>query len=218
MKLRRTFFTGLVIILPVWVTYWVVGLIFGGVNNALTPVMYRVARAFGSEWIEQAWIEYVAPVVSVLLAVSVIYLVGLVGGNVLGRQVLKMLEALLLKIPVVRGIYSTARQFLDTFSRPDGSTLGAVVLVAFPHGGAYTIGFLTAEVTRSLAYHLPPDMVTVFVPTSPNPTGGYVIFVPRSAVKLIDMSADDALKLVVSGGILTPEWTAEHMRPNLTSG
>jgi uncharacterized membrane protein len=145
-------------------------------------------------------VRWLAPAASVLVALLLIYLVGLLGGNVVGRQVLKGLEAVVLQIPFIRGIYAATRQFLDTFSR-DQKAFQKVVLVEWPRPGAWTVAFVTNEAPGALA---PADHVCVFVPTTPNPTGGYIIFVPRAAVRPLSMSVDDAFKLVISGGVLTP--------------
>ena len=206
MGFRRTFVTGLIIVMPVVVTYWLIALIFGAVHNQVTPVLTNiVALVAPGPWLQWAWVNYIAPLVSVLLAVTMVYLIGLVGGNVLGRQLLSWLEGLLLHVPVVRGIYSAARQFVDTFSRSDGKAFRSVVLVEFPREGCWSIGLVTGEPAAVVTQATGKKLVTVFVPTSPNPTGGYVLFVPDDRALRLDMSVDDALKLVISGGVLAPE-------------
>jgi uncharacterized membrane protein len=206
MSIRRKLAAGLIIVLPVIVTYWVVKFLFNAVNDTVTPVLTNIIRwvAPGS-WAQYAWINFVAPLVSVILAVLVIYVIGLIGGNVLGRQLLGLLESLLLRIPVVRGIYSAARQFVDTFSRPEGTAFRGVVLVEFPREGTWSLGFVTGTAPREVVAHAAEKLVSVFVPTTPNPTGGYLLFVPeRNAIRL-EMSVDEALKMVISGGVLSPD-------------
>ena len=206
MSVRRTFLTGLIIVLPVFVTYWVLKVIFGSINSSVTPVIFHVVQLFGpGEWVKYAWVTFIAPIVSVSLAASIILMVGLVGGNMVGRQVLKAAEALIMRVPVVRGIYSATRQFIDTFSRPDGSAFRSVVLVEFPRPGAWSIAFLTSTAQGEVQRRAGRRLVAVFVPTTPNPTGGYLLFVPEESVIKMGMSVDDALKMVISGGILTPE-------------
>lgn len=208
---RGVFVTGLFIILPIWVTFWVLQLVVGKIDASLTPLIYQLVRWAGlGAWIEHAWVNYVAPVLSVVLAVMAIYLVGLIGGNVLGRQIFKALESVLLRVPVVRSIYSTARQFLDTFSRPEGQAFSSVVLVEFPRPGSWALGFLTGDTQGEVNARMQEQLVNVFLPTAPNPTSGYVVFVPKRDVVRLDMTVDDALKMIVSGGVLTPPYAASR--------
>ena len=206
MSFRRTFVTGLFIVLPVLVTVWVISLIFGAVDGTVTPVLTEAVRLITpGQWLANAWVKYIAPLVSVLLAVFIIYIIGLVGGNVLGRQVLRWMESILMHIPVVRGIYSATRQFVDTFSRPGGNAFRSVVMVEFPREGTWSLGLVTGEASGEVAARAKSKLITVFVPTSPNPTGGYVLFVPDDKVVRLEMSVDDAMKIIISGGVLTPE-------------
>jgi uncharacterized membrane protein len=207
---RRRFVTGLFIILPLWVTVWVIRLVFGEIDASVTPLIYRLVRLFGGgDWIDYAWVNYFAPLVSVVLAVLSIYLLGMFGGNVLGKQVLRMLEGLLLRVPVVRGIYATARQFLDTFSRPGGQAFSSVVLIEFPRPGSWALGFLTGETQGEVRARMNQKLCNVFLPTAPNPTSGYVVFVAEREIVRLTMSVDDALKMIVSGGVLSPPYTSQ---------
>jgi len=189
----------------VFVSFWLVTLLFGLINETVTPVLFQVVSWFASSaWVEQAWVNYIAPLVSIVLAVAVIYVIGLVGGNVFGRQLLAWLEAVLLRVPIVRGIYGATRQFIDTFSRQDGRAFSGVVLVEFPRAGTWTLGLVTGSTQGEIYRRIHRDLVNVFVPTTPNPTGGYLIFVPSENVIRLEMSIDDALKMIISGGVLTP--------------
>jgi uncharacterized membrane protein len=206
MAFRRTFITGLLIVLPVIVTYWLLALIIGAIDASITPVLTEVVRFIGpDEWLQYAWVHYLSPLVSVFLAVAVVYFIGLVGGNVLGRQILRVVEGMLLRIPVVRGIYSAVRQFVDTFSRPEGAAYRGVVLVEFPRPGSWSLGLITGNASNEVTARIGQSLVSVFVPTTPNPTGGYLIFVPEERALRLEMSVDEALKMIISGGVLTPE-------------
>lgn len=205
MSFRRTLLTGLVVVLPIFITYWVIAFIVGALHRTVTPVLTQILRLLApGEWLQQAWLNYIAPLVSVALAVAVIYLIGLVGGNVLGRQLLKTVEGLLLRIPIVRGIYSATRQFIDTFSRPQGSGFRGVVLIEFPREGSWSLAFLTGAPQGEVQEHAGQPLVSVFVPTTPNPTSGYLLFVPESRTVRLDITIDDALKMIISGGVLVP--------------
>ena len=202
---RSAFVAGLFIVLPVLVTVWVVRFIFGQIDRAVPPVVVELIRLVGlGEWSELAWVNYVAPLVSVGLALIFISLLGLVGGNVLGRQILRGLERLVMQVPFVRGVYSATRQFVDTFSKSGGQAFRRVVLVEYPRPGLWTLGFVTSETKGEVQQRTEPSVIGVFLPTTPNPTSGWLVYVPRKDVVDLDMAVDDAFKLVISGGVLSP--------------
>lgn len=201
---KRTFVTGLVIALPVLITLWVVRFFFNQIDAAMTPWVLRAIRLSGwGTFAEEAWIGFVAPVASVVLSLVLIWLLGLVGGNVIGRQILHSFERLVLQVPLVRGIYSATRQFLDTFSR-DSRAFRKVVLIEYPRKGLWTMALLTNDTRGEVQARTASHLVSVFVPTTPNPTSGWLLFVAREEVVELDMSVDDAFKMIVSGGVLTP--------------
>ena len=157
-------------------------------------------------WLEQAWVDYLAPVVSVTLAVVLICLLGLFGGNVLGKQLLRGIDRLLMQVPFVRGIYSATRQFLDTFAKSGSDAFSRVVLVEYPRKGLWTMALVTSETEGEVQIRLEQRVVSVFIPTTPNPTSGWLLFVPEEDVIALEMSVDDAFKMIISGGILTPPY------------
>ena len=199
---RRTFLTGLIVLTPVLVTIWVVRLVLETVTGAVTPTIQALIRALH---IEQTWVQFIAPLIGLILSGFVIYFLGTLAGNVLGRQLISGLERLLMQIPVVRGIYSATRQFLQTFSGDKNKAFSKVVLFQYPREGLWTMGLLTGETRGEVQNETPDDVVSVFVPTTPNPTSGWLIFVPTKDLKVLTMSVDDAFKMIISGGILTPE-------------
>ena len=208
---RRTFVTGLLIALPLLVTFWVVRFLFGQLDRAVTPLVVRLIRLLGlGQWLEIAWADYFAPLVSVALALFLIYLLGLVGGNVIGRQALHAIDRLLMQVPFVRGIYSATRQFLDTFSQHGGPAFSRVVLVEYPRLGLWTMAFVTNDTNGEVQVRTERKVLSVFIPTTPNPTSGWLLFVPENDIVPLNMSVDDAFKMIISGGILTPPFPAPH--------
>ncbi|MFC1611005.1 DUF502 domain-containing protein [Myxococcota bacterium] len=202
---RRTFLTGLVIVLPVVLTGWIVYFVFGLVAKTVTPFVREIIRLAGlGAWSEQAWVNIVAPLVSVALSLLFIYLMGLIGGNVIGRQILSLFEKLLLQVPFVRAIYSAMRQFFQTFTRSKGEAFSRVVLVEYPRKDLWTMALVTARTHGEVQDRLEERMVSVFVPTTPNPTSGWLLFVPEKDAIFLDMSVDDAFKMIISGGVITP--------------
>jgi len=142
---------------------------------------------------------------SIALLVAVVYLLGLFGGNVIGKQVLGLFDRLLKSIPVVRAIYSSTRQFLDTFAK-EGSAFSKVVLVEYPRQGTWTLALLSGDTKGEVIHCLERELVSVFIPTTPNPTSGWLLFVPKSDVIELSMSVDDGFKMILSGGVLSPEY------------
>ncbi len=202
---KRTFLTGLVVLTPVLVTVWVVKFVLAQISGTVNPLVLRAIRLVGSgAWLETAWVNFLSPIISVVLAILMIYVLGALAGNVLGRQLIQNLEKLLMQIPVVRGIYSATRQFLETFSGNKSKAFSKVVLFQYPRKGLWTMGLLTGETKGEVRERSGLDMVSVFVPTTPNPTSGWLIFVPIEDVQELDMSVDDAFKMIISGGVLTP--------------
>ena len=204
-QFKRTFLTGLVVLTPVLVTVWVVKFVLAQISGTVNPLVLRGIRLIGSgEWLETAWLNFLSPIISVLLAVIMIYVLGALAGNVLGRQLIQNLEKLLMQIPVVRGIYSATRQFLETFSGDKTKAFSKVVLFQYPREGLWTVGLLTSDTKGEVRQKSGRDMVSVFVPTTPNPTSGWLIFVPVEDIQELEMSVDDAFKMIISGGVLTP--------------
>jgi uncharacterized membrane protein len=203
---RRTFLTGVIIVLPVVVTGWIVHFVFNLLARTLTPVVVQTLQLFGlGAWSQQAWLNYVAPLVSVALSLLLIYLLGLVGTNVIGKQILALVDRLILQVPFVRGIYSATRQFFRTFSRSRGEAFSRVVLVEYPRRDLWTMALVTARTGGEVQEKTRADMISVFVPTTPNPTSGWLLFVPEEDCVFLDMSVDDAFKMIISGGVVTPK-------------
>ena len=187
-------------------TYWVISFIFSNLDEAVKPALLGLIYLFGLEsYVELTWVNIISPLVSVVAVGVFIYVLGLVGGNVLGRQLLKGVDKLLLQIPVVRGIYSATKQFLDTFSS-EKRAFSRVVLCSFPHKDSYTVGLVSNENTAESSQKSGKDLLAVFVPTSPNPTSGWLLLIPKNDVIALDMSVDDAFKMVISGGVLIPPY------------
>ena len=208
--------TGLIVSLPLVVTLWVIQLIFVSVERVVSPILLEGLRLGGlGGSLDHGWLGYLAPLLSVLAGGTTIYLIGVVGGNVLGKELLSALEALLLRVPVVRSIYSATRQFLDTFSQAQGRAFRRVVLVQYPRQGAWTLGLVTNQAPRAVAQPTGQALVSVFLPTTPNPTSGWLVFVPDADLVTVDLSVDDAFKLIISGGVLSSEQAAAMPLPAL---
>lgn len=194
--MKRYFITGLLVWVPLAITIWVLALIINTLDQTLLllPASLRPGPVFGVS----------VPGFGVLLSVIVILLTGLVTANFIGQRLLKFWEAVLTRIPVVKSVYSSVKQVSDTLFSSSGEAFRKALLVQYPRQGTWTIAFLTGTPRGDAARHLPGDFVSVYVPTTPNPTSGFFLMMPRADVIELDMSVDDALKYVVSMGVVGP--------------
>ena len=205
-RLRQAFLTGLAIVLPLTITVWVLGLLVRLLEGLSSPVLLAVLRVLQPDLAADAAIAtWVVPIVGVLLTFVLVVLVGALAGNFAGRRLVAAFERLMLRVPVVKGIYGAARQLIDAFSRKD-EVFRRVVAVEYPRPGIWTIGFLTQSGASMPRGDGPPlsDVSLVFLPTTPNPTSGWLAVVPDRQVVPLAMSIEDGVKLIVSGGLVAP--------------
>jgi uncharacterized membrane protein len=207
---------GLLIVLPLLITLWLLSLLFDVINLYVTPWVFEVLRAAGVPHLDRWAARAVVPLVGLLLTAASVYLIGLLAGNLAGRRVVAAVEAGILRVPLVKGIYGSARQLLDAFSMTGARAFSKVVLVEYPRRGLWTVGFVTREREHRIGYRDRGDLgpaVPVFLPTTPNPTSGWMILVDPSDLVVLDMTIEEAVKLIVSGGIVGPDDLASRLRP-----
>jgi uncharacterized membrane protein len=200
--LKKYFITGLLILVPLAITVWVLNLIIGTMDQSLLllPVSWR----------PEALVGFRIPGLGTILTLLIIFLTGLATRNFIGRQVVSLWEGLLTRIPVVKSIYSSVKQVSDTLFSSSGNAFRKAVLVQYPRQGSWTIAFLTGIPGGEVKNHLQGvDYVSLYVPTTPNPTSGFFLMVPRADTIELDMSVDEALKYIVSMGVVAPEMQAD---------
>jgi len=195
-NLRRYFVTGLLIWIPIGITFWVIEFLIGTLDQSIALLP--------QSWRTEAWVGMHIPGMGVLLTLAIVTLTGVIAANIIGQRMLAYWERLLARIPVVRSIYYGVKQVSDSLLATDGQSFRKAVLLQFPHPGAWTIGFLTGKPGGEVAARLPADSVGVFIPLTPNPTAGYFLLVPACEVIELDMSVEEALKYIISMGILPP--------------
>ncbi|MGN6580902.1 MAG: DUF502 domain-containing protein [Bordetella sp.] len=191
--LKKFFITGLLVWIPLVITIWVIGLIV----NTLSGVVPDFLSS-------QALFHRHIPGFGFVLVIAVILVTGMFTANFLGRRLFTLWERLLNQIPLVRSIYSSVKQVSDTVLAPNGRAFRQAVLIEYPRKGSWTIAFLTGEPGGEVAGHLPGEHLSVYVPTTPNPTSGFFLIVPRGEVIELRMSVDAALKYIVSMGVVAP--------------
>ncbi|RJQ06687.1 MAG: DUF502 domain-containing protein [Bacillota bacterium] len=193
-RIRNYLVTGLIVLLPVVVTWQVLRWLFNLVDGLLRGV---VARVFG----------HPVPGVGLAVTILVVFLVGVLAANYVGRRLLDHGEAVMRRTPIVRSVYVTIKQITDAFVRRDQAAFKRVCMFEYPRKGIYTLAFVTSSAPVELKERARQDLVGVFVPTTPNPTSGFLLYVPRSDIVILDMSVEAGLRLVISGGIVPPDET-----------
>ncbi|MEN9773700.1 MAG: hypothetical protein RL322_770 [Pseudomonadota bacterium] len=194
--MKKYFITGLLIWIPVVITIWVLEVIVTTLD--LTLVLLP------ETWQPKELIGRTIPGLGVLLTLFVLFLTGLLTRNFIGERLVRLWESLLGRIPIVRSIYSSVKQVSDTILSPNGQAFRQALLIQYPRPGIWTIAFQTGAPAPEVQRLIQSDMVAVYVPTTPNPTSGFFLMLPRAEVIELDMSVDEALKYVVSMGVVSP--------------
>ncbi|MCL6551787.1 MAG: DUF502 domain-containing protein [Firmicutes bacterium] len=192
-RLRTYLIAGLLVVLPVAVTVAVLRALFRVLDSVLAPVFALAGLR--------------VPGLGLLSGVALILLAGAMASNVLGRRLVEAFDRFMLRIPLARSVYAATKQLADSILHPNRMALKEAVLVEWPRKGLYTVGFVTGEGRGEIRAVAGERVVSVFIMTTPNPTSGFVCLVPESQVVRLQMSIEDALKLVVSGGIVAPPET-----------
>jgi uncharacterized membrane protein len=202
--LKRYLMTGLLVWIPLALTIWVI--------NFLFSFMDQVLLWLPPTWRPEQWLGFHLPGAGVVITGLVVLLTGMLAANILGQRL--VLEAMLGRIPIVSNIYRSVKQVSDTLLSQDGHAFRRAVLVEFPQRGQWAVGFVVGTTAAQLSKHLDPHTLTVYVPTAPNPTSGYTLLVSPDEVHDVDMSVDDALKFVISMGVVLPQ-VSPLSRPGL---
>ncbi len=194
--LKRYLVTGLLVWIPLALTIWMV--------LTVLDFMDRILVVLPPAWRPDQWLGFHVPGAGFILTVAVLLSTGMLVANVIGQRLVTWWESALARIPIVSNIYRSVKQVSDTLLAQDGHSFRRAVLVEFPQRGQWSVGFVVGTNGAQLSRHLRADALTVYVPTGPNPTSGYTIIVPPDEVHDVDMSVDDALKFVISMGVVTP--------------
>ena len=199
---RKAFISGLLLIVPLVVTVWAFVSLISFTGQVFGPALTALAVDAGLK--DSTFVSIAAALIGTLLVVGLIALLGYVSRYVVGEHLLGILDRFAMEIPGVSTVYGTVKQIVSTFGRQGGSSFSKVVLVEFPHRGVWTIGFLTNKACGELQSALAGERWAVFVPTTPNPTSGFLLFAPRAEIVELEMSVGDGMKMVISGGVVVP--------------
>jgi uncharacterized membrane protein len=193
--IRRYFLTGLLVITPIWGTYLILKTLLSALDGIVGDALQR-------------HLVFYLPGFGIIVLVALILLVGVLATNYFGRELVQVWERLLKRVPVVRNIYSVMKSIVDAISMQQKAKYNRVVLVEFPQPGSYCIAFMTGAVPE-IQQATKERVVNVYVPTTPNPTSGYLIFVPEDKVTPLAMSVEDGMKVIISGGFYSPAVAAK---------
>ncbi|TFW30444.1 DUF502 domain-containing protein [Duganella callida] len=206
--MRKYFITGLLVLVPLAITAWVLNLVISTMDQSLlfVPERWQPHTLFGAD----------IPGFGTLLTIVIVFLTGLLTNNLVGNYVLRLWEKLLTRIPVVSSLYSSVKQVSDTLFSSSGNAFRKAVLIPYPHQNSWTIAFLTGTPGGDVKNHLVGDYVSVYVPTTPNPTSGFFLMLAKKDVVELDMTVDAALKYIVSMGVVAPEDAPKIITPDDT--
>ena len=196
-RLRNYFLAGVLVVAPIGITLYIARLILDFVDSRVTPLI-------PPRYNPETYLPFDIPGLGVIVVLVVITAIGAITAGFVGRLFVRISERIVTRTPVIRGIYGAVKQLVESVFSQKAGAFRQVVLVEWPREGVWTIGFLTNETAIEIQRRLPREVVSVMVPTTPNPTSGYLVFVPRESVVPLEMSVEDAMKMVLSSGIVVP--------------
>jgi uncharacterized membrane protein len=202
---RRKMIAGLLVVLPVFVTFFVIKFLFTMIGGILSPVVVRAVGFFGFSPNSKVD-EFIITSVAFVLTFAALYFIGVIATNFLGKFVINLFETIVHNVPIIKNVYTSSKKLLEIISLPTTQSFKRVVIVEYPRVGMKAFAFVTGSVkTKSGS-----ELSSIFIPTTPNPTSGFLIYLPEQDIEETDLSIEEGMKLIVSGGILVPE----RMGPN----
>ena len=197
-RLRAYFLAGVLVTAPVAITFYIVWLIVSFVDD-------RVSGLIPARYNPESYLPFGIPGLGLVIAIVALILIGAATAGYVGRIVVRLNDAILVRMPVVRSIYGATKQIFETVLAQKSTAFRQVCLVEYPRRGIWSLGFITGTTVGEVQDRTSDEVVNVFLPTTPNPTSGFLLFVPRRDLVLLEMSIEDGIKMVISGGIVTPQ-------------
>lgn len=202
MKMKKIFTTGLLTILPLAITVYVFYLVFSFLDNLIGDMIKAV-------------FDFRVPGIGFVAGLLLIMLVGFIASNIIGSRLINYSDLLLQRLPLAKGIYTSAKQIIDAFTIQGKNAFQKVVLLEYPRKGLYAIGFVTGSSKGEIQQKTHAETLNVFIPTTPNPTSGMLILAPRHEVIELDMTIEEGMKVIVSGGLFSPSGETKIVLPEL---
>ena len=202
-KYRKNLFTGIMSIIPLAITYWIIENLFIFFSK---PGKYLIDKLYSIDLFDQftfilKFYDYLAYLTGFILTIGFLYILGLIVSNVVGKRLYVLLEDILNKIPIVNKVYNTIKQITNTFTKPNNQAFQKVVLLEYPRNDLWTLAMVTGECTNKNNN----ECYKLFVPTTPNPTSGYLIITEKNNVIETDISVEEGLSIIISGGMVSPD-------------
>lgn len=188
--IKKTIITGIILILPLAVSGWVVYLIFKKVDGIFRPIIEKI-------------IGYHIPGLGFILTISLILLTGIIGANIIGKRLFSKFDDFMMKVPLVRLLYRTTKQIIDAAKLKEKLPFKQVGIIEYPRKGIFSLGFILLDIEGEVKDKTSKELTYFFIPSTPNPTTGLLMLVPREEIIPIDMKMEEALKLVISAGIIS---------------
>jgi len=194
LSIRNSFFTGVIVALPILATIWVISLVVNFIDKKVKPI---IPKDNLPEWLLNI------PGLGVVITIVALWILGTIASNFFGSRLLRFGEKLLTRVPLVGIIYRTVKQIVSAVTQQKDKAFREVCMLEYPRKGLYAVGFVTSDLKGAPADHLKEGYVCVFVPTTPNPTSGFLLFVKRSEMTILDMTPEEGAKMIISGGMVT---------------
>ncbi len=196
--IKRWLFTGIILLVPIVVTIY----LFLGIVTAMDGLIGLIPKAWQPDYL----IGFHVPGLGVLLTLIIVLITGMLGTSFIGRWLVRKGENIVERIPLVRSVYGALKNVLETVLRDNQDAFRHVVLIEYPRRGSYALGFISGTGEGEVQNKTGENVISVFVPTAPNPTSGFLLYVPEKETTTLDMSVEDAMKCIISAGVITPKW------------
>lgn len=204
--LRGRFFAGMVIAAPLAATYYILQFLITFIDDRVKPLLPPLLKP-------ETYTNYAIPGFGVLVLVVALTILGAVAANLVGRSLLAATDRVLSRIPIVRNVYAALKQLTEVLANNQQQSFDRCVMVEYPKKGSWCVGFVSSNAKGEIGAKLSPEMVGVFVPTTPNPTSGFLIYVHKSEVIEMEMSVEDGAKMILTAGLVVPEFPGKPVTP-----
>ena len=204
-KIRGYFLTGIIVTAPVGLTFYVSFLFIGFIDSKvrnLIPVKYHYDNILPFE----------IPGIGLLIVFIMLTFIGFLTAGIIGRYIIKLGERIIARLPIIRSVYGALKQIFESVLKTSSKSFREVVLIEYPRKGIWAIGFITGDTKGEVQEISKNNLVNVFLPTTPNPTSGFLLFVPRKDLKVLNMNVEEGIKMVISGGIVTPKFKQKYIK------
>lgn len=197
-KIRGYFLTGIIVTAPVGLTFYVSFLFIGFIDS-------KVRNVIPTKYHYDNLLPFEIPGLGLLIVFVMLTFIGFLTAGLIGRYIIKLGERIIARLPIIRSVYGALKQIFESVLKTSSKSFREVVLIEYPRKGIWAIGFITGDTKGEVQQTSKDEFVNVFLPTTPNPTSGFLLFVPRKDLKVLNMNVEEGIKMVISGGIVTPK-------------